>query len=578
MKRPPLDDLGGFFVLNKFRTFNRVMKTSVFITFRNAANSFNETSAAQKEILLNQCALVKPSTVKEIKAYHDALLFSLAYPESEKLQTLALNEMQRLTLFLKSVSPEKKNKLILSGISNTQTDGAFSFSLTKWLIAEYKEAVSLHSFDESGTHPKDVLKYVFPEMEFEILSDEKLTAWKWIEKVSNTKNKHKQLAWLINQLGNLNVPELLSDQLFESLKAYITIKGSDKKFSRSFGKIQFSRTHYHSSGILKKFNEQEVINSKLPAPKKLTDNQKQEIINVSRTALALLNRETDPVTYCNIDGLLYYELEHGLSIALFSMLPERRLPIESYMGFMMFKNGYPMAYGGGWLFGSRSLLGINIFEAFRGGESAFVFAQLLRTYKQAFGAEYFEVEPYQFGKNNPEGIKSGAFWFYYRFGFRPVDVTLSELSKAEQLKISNDKTYRTPVEILKKFATGNVAALFGNGIKPLNPSLISKYITQKISKDYNGDRKHVELISKKNSIKIFNLKGESLKKNQAGINKLAVFIFLCIDSGKMNKDGINQMKSLVLLKSTSEVDYIKQLKKVNLKKVLSKECLDFISC
>ena len=90
--------------------------------------------------------------------------------------------------------------------------------------------------------------------------------------------------------------------------------------------------------------------------------------------------------------------------------------------------------------------------------------------------------------------------------------------------------------------------------------------------------KHVELISKKNSIKIFNLKGESLKKNQAGINKLAVFIFLCIDSGKMNKDVISQLKSLIVLKSTLEVDYIKQLKKLNLRRVLTKECLDFISC
>ena len=33
----------------------------------------------------------------------------------------------------------------------------------------------------------------------------------------------------------------------------------------------------------------------------------------------------------------------------------------------------------------------------------------------------FVVEPSQFGGTNKEGLLSGAFWFYYRLGFRPID-------------------------------------------------------------------------------------------------------------------------------------------------------------
>lgn len=554
------------------------METSVFYSFKKTANVFNETSAEQKEILLKQCSRLKLKSIKDINAYHDALLFTLAYPESENLHDLASNEMQRLSEMVKSSTEDKLNKLILSGISNTQTDGAFSFSLIKWLIAEYKEAVSIHSFDESGTHPKDIFKYVFPEMEFEILADEKLSAGKWIEKVSNTKNKQKQLIWLISQMGKIALPAVLIEQLFESLKLFVTIAGDDKKFSRSFGKISFSQTYYHDKGILKKFNEQNVINSKLPAKKKLTENQKKEIINVSRTALVLLNRETDPVTYCNVNGLLYYELEHGLSIALFSMLPERRLPIESYIGFMMFKNGYPMAYGGGWLFGNRTLLGINIFEAFRGGESVFVFAQLLRTYKQAFGADYFEVEPYQFGKNNPEGIKSGAFWFYYRFGFRPTSDELNNLANEDLQKIKNDKAYRSSTETLKKLATGNVAVNFGNHKNPINPSLISKFISHKIACDCNGDRVLAESLSRKKLLAELELNKDFQKRNSTGINKLAVFMGLCSDINGLNNTAKSQLIMLLEHKSNSEFDYIKLLKQVNLEETLNQECLNFISC
>ena len=42
----------------------------------------------------------------------------------------------------------------------------------------------------------------------------------------------------------------------------------------------------------------------------------------------------------------------------------------------------------------------------------------------------FVVKPYQFGKGNPEGLKSGAFWFYYRLGFRPVRDDIREQAAA----------------------------------------------------------------------------------------------------------------------------------------------------
>jgi len=549
-----------------------------FEEFKKVANSFNELSAQQKEKALTDCSSAKFTSAHAIKHYHDSLLFTLAYPENETIRNLAASEMKRLSVFIKSAKQDVKDKLILSGIANTQTDGAFSLSLAKWLLKEYGKDVQLHSFDESGTHPKEVLKYLFPEMEFEMLADEKMKAGKWIEKLSGTKSKHEQLQWLVNHVDSIKVPDLVKDQLFESLSVYITVIGRDEKFSRSFGNIQLTKTFYHSNGILKKFDEASIIKKKLPAPSKLSNAQRKQIIDASRTALALLNRETDPVTYCNEEGLLFFELEHGLSIALFSMLPQRRLPLESYIGFMMFKNGYPMAYGGGWLFGHRSLLGINIFEAFRGGESAFVFAQLLRTYKNAFGAEYFEVEPYQFGKNNPEGLQSGAFWFYYRFGFRPLDAELNELALKEAAIIAAQKGYRSSIETLKKFTAGNVFVNFSHLKKPLNPSLMSKYISQRIASDYNGNRMKAEAEARKAIIKTLKLSPGFVKSNTTGMNKLVMFFYMCTHLNSLSGEQKLLIKKLIEQKSDSEFDYINTLSKMNLNKMLSADCLKFISC
>ena len=119
--------------------------------------------------------------------------------------------------------------------------------------------------------------------------------------------------------------------------------------------------------------------------------------------MVLTGRETDTSTYMDENSFRLFELERGISVAIYGMTPERQLPLESYVGYTLFKNGFPAAYGGAWVFGERSLFGINVFEQFRGGESGFILCQLLRVYRQAFNVNYFEVEPYQFGLDNPEG-------------------------------------------------------------------------------------------------------------------------------------------------------------------------------
>jgi hypothetical protein len=373
-------------------------------------NDFAPEALIKKQELLKQCSLIRISSKKLFEQYHNNLLFILSYAQNENIYSLAQQEMRRITSEIKK-NADLKKKLTGRGIAGTATQGAYSLTLVNWLLKEFPNTVSVHSLDETGVHPKEILKHTLPEAEFELLSDEKLNPIKWLEKASGIKNKSGILQWLIDNINILKADDLIKDRLFESLKLYVEIKPKQDSFSRSFGCLNISKRYFHSEGLMKKFDESELINKKLPPEKKLGEKEKSEIIKSSRTALCLLNRETDPVTYCEGLNVKYFELERGLSIALFSIDGERRLPIESYIGFMMFKNGYPMSYGGAWLFGQRSLIGINIFEAFRGGESAIVFVQLLRCYKMAFGANYFEVEPYQFGKNNPEGIQSGAFWF-----------------------------------------------------------------------------------------------------------------------------------------------------------------------
>lgn len=537
-----------------------------FHTLQKLLTDFSEDGALQKVMALQQCASFTPSNPKTILQYQNALLFLSSYAGNETLSLLSHNENQRIASLV-SANSTLKNALSGSGITATATVGAYSLTLIRFLIKQFPEAVSVHSFEKSAIQPKEVLKFVLPEAEFELLSDEKLNPLNWLKKASGSKSKKDILTWLIHAINHSKAGYLIKDQLFESLKLYVEIKTPDKTFSKSFGFLKGVKPYYHFDGLLKKFNEEELINRKYPHETKLNSVQKAGIIQSARIALCLLNRETDPITYCEERNIKYFELERGLSIALFSIDAERRLPIESYIGFMMFKNGYPMSYGGAWLFGKRALIGINIFEAFRGGESAFVFAQLLRCYRMAFGATYFEVEPYQFGKNNPEGIQSGAFWFYYRFGFKPCNKALNELALNEHLKITNSKGYRTPPDVLKQFTGSNVFVHFDSaGVVPPDPSAISKNLTHIINTQFKGNRdtalrhciaqlKHLDIITGNES--------------KMGLNKLALFFGLCLDLKSLSLNEKQTIQKMIKAKAADEFEYIELLNEFPVQKFIT---------
>lgn len=61
----------------------------------------------------------------------------------------------------------------------------------------------------------------------------------------------------------------------------------------------------------------------------------------------------------------------------------------------------------------------------RGREAAWLWAGALRAFATCFGVRRFVVNPVQIGEDNADAIASGAFWFYWRLGFRPVGARIA---------------------------------------------------------------------------------------------------------------------------------------------------------
>jgi hypothetical protein len=146
----------------------------------------------------------------------------------------------------------------------------------------------------------------------------------------------------------------------------------------------------------------------------------------------------------------------GVEIFLWGLPPAQRLPLRAYQAGFTLKNGVPINYIEAISLFEWVEVGFNTFYAYRDGETAWIYAQVLRLLHQRLGSLCISVYPYQIGKDNEEALASGAFWFYRKLGFRCMRRDLEELARREERKIAADKSYRTSIQTLRKLSDGHV--------------------------------------------------------------------------------------------------------------------------
>lgn len=420
---------------------------------------------------------------KGLLQYADLLLFLFAHPRSENMLRQVEACMAELGMQLGKSAWSAQKSLHNSGLPFTDIVTSFSHDLLDWLSREKLADVEIDSYGSEAAPLSDVLAMTLQSYERELLNYGYDDAGLLDALLVNEK---EQLSFILSELSQLDHLPFLKDKLFESLGMYVKVSGKKSRISKFSNRFLKQDVFFHDS-ILKKFDHVSLLNSDVPPAVELSEDDRAELCRVVRLSLLLTARETDPSTFMDVSSLRLYNLERGISIALYGMVADRQLPLESYIGYTLFKNGLPCAYGGSWVFGRRALFGMNIFEPYRGGESGYLMCQLLRVYRHVFGISVFEVEPYQFGKDNPDGIKSGAFWFYYKYGFRPDDKVLNRLAEQEKKKISTRPGYFSSEKTLLRFTESFLVLEFSPVRQPRVPDF-SDRITRYIHKVHHNNR------------------------------------------------------------------------------------------
>ena len=152
---------------------------------------------------------------------------------------------------------------------------------------------------------------------------------------------------------------------------------------------------------------------------------------------------------------------------LFRSVPERRQLIPATCGYLILHNGVPIGYGEAFVIGRSATMTFNVFESFRGGETAWTFARTLAMVRHVFGAESFSFDQYQLGKGNDEAIATGAWWFYYKLGFRPQTAQARRLLRTELARMRADPGHRSSPATLRALAESHLLFDFDRSRRPV---------------------------------------------------------------------------------------------------------------
>ena len=266
------------------------------------------------------------------------------------------------------------------------------------------------------------------------------------------------LAWLLEHFRTLPLTPRGRAELYDALQLTLTWNIGTERTSRSRLRLSKRRLYCHREPLLRRSVvslEQELKSPRLPV-RRLSRREARKMLDLILDTMAMRYRELYGFSHPDETRVFHADAGRGVDIFFFGVPPEWRLPVRAYHAGMFFKNGVPAGYVELLSLFERAEVGFNLFYMLREGESAWLYAQILRLFRQVLGVNCFSVDPYQIGFENPEAIASGAFWFYRKLGFRPLESEVARLVEREERRIRQTPEYRSSAPTLEKLAKGYV--------------------------------------------------------------------------------------------------------------------------
>lgn len=434
---------------------------------------YSSADTAAKLVLLHAIARrgVVARTFRALDALHDELLFLCAFPDSAAVQGAARRALRHIEPALRRLSPRQRALAHDSGMAGSVSAYAPAAEVAEWITGRWPRAAELDwdAIDDTSTIDGLIRPVLHPAEEDAFESGEFSTR-EWVDAMRDTR-RESALAWLIRSAASAPATA------HAAFRAQYDLREPPVRWRLSRSPASVTHNALSTQALVARTGMRRVtdnavagIEEPLPGIVLCDAHAAAAVIDVARASLAARCREVFAFSHANPEEVWWCPLGEGVALAVVGVLPARRFSLESNYGYVLFSNGVPVGYGGVTPLWHQANTGINIFAPFRGSEAAFLWQQTLRAFHTLFGVTRFVVDAVQFGDENDEAIASGAYWFYWRLGFRPREMALRARAEREAARLVKSRTKKSSAATLRALAHGTLELVLpGGGSHPYFP-------------------------------------------------------------------------------------------------------------
>lgn len=402
-------------------------------------NRFGAEAADAKRALLERLARTRLRSAREVERLHELLCFMRAYPDDARV--LALVRRMLASCARRADLRAQREALESSGIAGTAIRFPFFWPSARWLARHWPGRITLDRLDHAADRAIGAL----------LGADRRLGGFAALDRLRP--RGVSDAAHFIRLVERLPGDERAREAFYDAIEPVIEIHPGRGTPNRTLA--------WHAAGPIAcqraAFDHAPPdIATELRRPprrvRRVSVRNGERLLDLARAAMATRSRDLDAFAYGDARNVRLVEDGGGLAFALNGVIAERQLAHVTPYGALTLKNGVPIGYLQLDMTGRAAAVSYNTFPTFRNGEAARVFARALAMARQVLGARSFSIEPYQLGQGNHEAIESGAWWFYFKLGFRPRDAEARRLARRELARLRAAASYRSSEATLKQLA------------------------------------------------------------------------------------------------------------------------------
>ena len=417
---------------------------------------FTAGTATRKRALLDALRGRTVHTARDLLVFHRVACFLGAFPDDRRVYDAARAVATGFGARVARLPRPERAKLDDSGLAGTIVRHAFTHAAARWLALRFPDDVEIdwRAYD-APDRLDPLLMPLLARVEEDAFDDSRAGITDWI-RCAKGAFPHSDLAWLVRQERGAGLAPAQWSLAYECAEVPLVWRIGDGRGAITRNALRGTDVAFRKGMRRPAADSRSEVARPLQRMELLAPRAARRILDVWRAALFARTRGVYPVEQANERECYLADLGEGVQIAVVGVRAPARAVLEVNYGFLFLANGRPMGYGGFTPLFRQANTGVNIFPDFRGAEAAFVFQQYLRMIHTIAGCTRFIVNPYQLGDGNDEALASGAYWFYYRLGFRSVGAAERRLADREFARLRADRRYRVPIAALRTLGAADV--------------------------------------------------------------------------------------------------------------------------